>query len=188
VTPDTTLTTVSQSRSLELSINIPLEQAPQIQLGMPIQVLNNQNKLIGSSQITFVAPDADPQTQSILVKATYDNSQGTLRADQFVRTRVVWQQRPALVIPLTAVSRVAGQNFVYVVQPGEAPAGGPPSLIAVQKPVRLGEIQGNTYEVIAGLEVNQQIVASGLQKIFDQAPIMDESQMPPPPPGGAPPP
>jgi multidrug efflux pump subunit AcrA (membrane-fusion protein) len=50
----------------------------------------------------------------------------------------------------------------------------PPGAVAVQRPVRLGSIYGNSYEVLEGLEANEPIVLTGLQKIRDGAPIIDE--------------
>ena len=58
-------------------------------------------------------------TQSILIKALYNNSKGELRADQLVRARVMWSQRSGVLIPTTAVSRVAGETFVYVAANGK---------------------------------------------------------------------
>ncbi|MDX2271233.1 MAG: efflux RND transporter periplasmic adaptor subunit [Cyanobacteriota bacterium] len=196
VTPQTTLTTLSQQQSLELSINIPLTRAPKIQIGTPIEILDDQNEVVGTSQISFIAPEADLSTQSVLVKAAYPNAQGSLRPDQLIRTRLVWQSDSSLVIPLTAVSRVAGQTFVFTVQPAPPPTPAPdgqtptsdqpPGLIAAQKPVQLGSLQGNNYQVLSGLEPQQKIVVSGLQKIFDGAPIIDAAmlQQQAPPAGG----
>ncbi|MEN9203965.1 MAG: efflux RND transporter periplasmic adaptor subunit [Thermostichus sp. DG_1_6_bins_120] len=175
VTPQTVLTTLSQSQLLEINLNIPLQRAPQLRIGTPVQILDSRNQVIGTSQISFIAPEADAATQSVLAKALLDNPNGQLRSAQFVRTRIIWEERPALVVPVTAVARVAGQNFVYVVETTEPPAAGmPPGAVAVQRPVQLGSIQGNDYEVLQGLQANQPIVLTGLQKIRDGAPIVDE--------------
>ncbi|MGQ9838251.1 MAG: efflux RND transporter periplasmic adaptor subunit [Cyanobacteriota bacterium] len=175
VTPQTLLTTLSQSQSLEINLNIPLERAPQLRIGTPVQILDNRNQVIGTSQISFISPQAEAGTQSVLAKALLDNLSGQLRSAQFVRTRIIWEERSGLVVPVTAVARVAGQNFVYTVQTTDPPAEGmPPRTVAVQKPVQLGSIQGNHYEVLAGLEANEPIVLTGLQKIRNGAPIIDE--------------
>ncbi|MEN9224769.1 MAG: efflux RND transporter periplasmic adaptor subunit [Thermostichus sp. HHBFW_bins_43] len=175
VTPQTVLTTLSQSQSLEINLNIPLERAPQLRIGTPVEILDSRNRVIATSQISFIAPEAEANTQSVLAKALLDNPDGQLRSAQFVRARILWEERPALLVPVSAVARVAGQNFVYIVETTDPPAEGmPPGAIAVQKPVRLGSIQGNHYEVLEGLEANEPIVLTGLQKIRDGAPIVDE--------------
>jgi multidrug efflux pump subunit AcrA (membrane-fusion protein) len=50
--------------------------------------------------------------------------------------------------------------------------------IARQKRVQLGSIQGNSYQVLEGLEAGEQIVVSGLLNLSDGVPIMPESQNP----------
>lgn len=175
VTPQTVLTTLTQPQALELNLNIPLQRAPQLRIGTPVQILDSRGEVIGSSQISFIAPEANAATQSVLAKALLENPAGQLRSAQFVRTRVIWEERPALLVPVTAVARLGAQTFVYTVQTTEPPAEGmPPGAVAVQRPVQLGSIYGNSYEVLEGLEANEPIVLSGLQKIRDGAPIVDE--------------
>lgn len=175
VTPQTVLTTLTQTQALELNLNIPLQRAPQLRIGTPVQILDSRGEVIGSSQISFIAPEANAATQSVLAKALLENPAGQLRSAQFVRTRVIWEERPALLVPVTAVARLGAQTFVYTVQTTEPPAEGmPPGAVAVRRPVQLGSIYGNSYEVLEGLEANEPIVLTGLQKIRDGAPIVDE--------------
>ncbi|ABC98654.1 RND transporter [Synechococcus sp. 65AY6Li] len=175
VTPQTVLTTLTQTQALELNLNIPLQRAPQLRIGTPVQILDSRGEVIGSSQISFIAPEANAATQSVLAKALLENPAGQLRSAQFVRIRVIWEERPALLVPATAVARLGAQTFVYTVQTTEPPEEGkPPGAVAVQRPVRLGSLYGNSYEVLEGLKANEPIVLSGLQKIRDGAPIVDE--------------
>jgi len=175
VTPQTVLTTLTQTQALDLNLNIPLQRAPQLRIGTPVQILDSRGEVIGSSQISFIAPEANAATQSVLAKALLENPAGQLRSAQFVRTRVIWEERPALLVPVTAVARLGAQTFVYTVQTTEPPAEVmPPGAVAVQRPVRLGSLYGNSYEVLEGLKANEPIVLSGLQKIRDGAPIVDE--------------
>jgi multidrug efflux pump subunit AcrA (membrane-fusion protein) len=90
--------------------------------------------------------------------------------DNLSEPKVIWNTRPGILIPTTAISRVAGENFVFV-----AEGQGPSKLIARQKPVKLGEIQGNKYRVLEGLKQGEKIVVSGLLNLTDGAPIIPES-------------
>ncbi len=175
VTPQTALTTITQSQTLELAISIPLDRAAELRLGLPVELLGSDDQPLSQSQISFIAPDVDPFTQAVVARAVFDNTQGQLRPSQFVRVRLTWDQTESPLIPVNAVTRVAGQTFVYVAEPGEGGSpDGPPALIAQQRLVQLGQLQDNQYQVISGLDPGEQIVATGLQKIFDQAPIIDE--------------
>ncbi len=170
VTPATNLANLTENQNLEVNISIPIERAPDLQVGMPVELLNAQNEVVGRSRISFISPSVNNETQSVLVKSLYENSDGQLRAQQFSRARVIWDRKPGILVPTTAISRVAGQDFVFTAETSETS-----SMVARQKPVKLGEIQGNNYQVIEGLKAGEKIVTSGIQKLSNGAPIVPES-------------
>lgn len=165
-----TLTTITQNQTLELNLSIPLERGPELRLGQRVEGTDNQGNVLGTGRISFISPQVNTNTQSILAKASFDNSEGQLRDGQFIKAKVIWNTAPGVLIPTTAISRVAGQDFVFVAE-GQAPS----KLIARQKSVKLGEIQGNQYRVIEGLKPGEKIIVSGLLNLADGAPIMPES-------------
>lgn len=105
-------------------------------------------------------------TQTILAKAKLGAGASKFRADQFIRARLVWSEAPGLVVPLLAVTRVGGQFFVFVAEPGEG--GG---LVARQRSVTLGAMVGNNYVVLDGLNEGERLITGGIQKIGDGAPV-----------------
>ncbi len=165
----TTVATITQNQPLEININVPIERGPQLRKGMLVEVLDAQRRSLGNSKVFFIAPSAS-STQAILIKALFDNSKGQLRADQFVEARVIWNQRVGVLIPTTAVAPVAGENFVYVTQTKQSPDG-KSQLVARQKRVKLGNIKGNSYQVLEGLQPGEKIIVSGLLNLRDGAPI-----------------
>lgn len=116
VNTSTQLVNITQNRPLEVNISVPLQQGPQLRKGMPVEVMNTQGQKLGRSRVFFIAPTASNETQGILIKALFDNPNGQLRADQLVRARVFWNQRPGILIPTTAMTRIGGDTFVYVVE------------------------------------------------------------------------
>jgi len=162
----TVLTTVDQNGVLELYINVPVQQAPQLKVGLPVRLVDDRGQVLTTNKITFVSPTVDTQTQSVLAKAALVEGRGQFRADQFVRARVIWSTLPGLTVPVTAVTRVNAQYFVFVAEKGG------PGMTAKQKAVQLGEIIGNHYVVQSGLQPGEQLIVSGLQKIRDGAPVM----------------
>lgn len=177
VSSSSELYTIADNNTLQIQINVPVEQATRLRMGMPVQLINNQGKPMQTGQISFIAPNIDPQSQSILVKASFDNSSGSLRTDQYVQARIIWDTRPGVVIPVTAISRMAGKNFVFVVE--KAPTSdNPANIIARQTPVELGKITDNKQEILQGLQPGQQIVVAGILQLRDGIPIMPESQAP----------
>lgn len=175
VTPQTALTTLDQSRLLEVSVQVPVERARDVQVGRtPVEVLDADGHTVVSAPVTFVAPTPAAETQLVEVQAAFENTAG-LRAGQLVRARLVYATRESLQVPTFAVTRVSSQSFVYVV--GQADGG----TVALRAPVRLGELSGNAYEVTGGLDAGTRVVVSGLQLLREGQPIQPSLA----PPGGA---
>jgi len=180
VNTSTNLTSVTQNQPLEVNISIPIEDAPKLRQGMLVELMDGQGQDIGPSRVFFIAPRTDSNTQSVLVKSLFDNSKNQLRANQYVRAKVIWDQRPGLLIPATSIARIAGQNFVYVAQTQQAQTKGQDQqgktqLVAREKPVKLGSIEGNNYQVLQGLQPGDKIVISGILNLSDGATIIPES-------------
>ncbi|MDO8681518.1 MAG: efflux RND transporter periplasmic adaptor subunit [Acidobacteriota bacterium] len=165
VTKSTVLTTVDENDVLELYINVPVQQAPGLRVGLPVRLMDDRGQVIATNQISFISPNVD-ETQTVLAKAPLVEGRGQFRADQFVRARVVWSDAPGLTVPVTAVLRINAQYFAFVAEKDGQ------GMVAKQKPVDLGEIVGNDYVVRKGLVAGEQLIVSGLQKIRDGAPVM----------------
>lgn len=166
VTKATLLTSVDAKAGLEVYINIPVQQAPRLRLGLPVRIVDEAGDTIAEEKIAFVSPSVDEQTQTVLIK-TPVSVPGTLRTDQYVRTFVIWSTEPGLTIPVTAVTRINGQWFVFVAEPGEGGKG----LVARQRSVELGPVVGNFYTVEQGLKPGERLIAAGIQKVRDGAPV-----------------
>jgi RND family efflux transporter MFP subunit len=175
VTRSTVLTTVDENDVLEIYINVPVQQAPRLKLGLPVRLVDDRGQVLATNKITFVSPSVDNATQSVLAKAQLVDGAGQFRSDQFARARVVWSTEPGLTIPVTSVVRINAQFFAFVAEKGDQ------GLVARQKPVEVGDIVGNDYIVRAGLKPGEQLIVSGLQKIRDGSPVMAA-----PPAGAAP--
>jgi RND family efflux transporter MFP subunit len=166
----TTLTTIDQPGNVEAYVNVPVERGPDLALGKTVEILDSDGKPQAESKITFISPRVDDQTQTILVKSIIDNKDGKLRPAQFARARVIWNTHPGLKIPVLAVNRLNGQFFVFVADGNDSS-----NLVAHQRRVDLGDIQGNDYVVLSGLKAGDRLVLSGTQFLFDGAKVKPAS-------------
>jgi RND family efflux transporter MFP subunit len=171
VTTSTNLLTLTQNQPLEVYVYVPIERVADLRVGSAVELLDPQGKVIGTSQVFFISPKADNTTQTVLIKSLYANANNQLRADQQIQARIVWGRRPGVLVPTVAVSNLAGQNFVFVAEPGK----GDKQFVARQKPVQLGRIDGNSYQILKGLQAGEKIITSGIQNLADGAPIKPES-------------
>ena len=165
------IATLTENKLLDLRLSIPLERQSQLRLGLPVEMLDNRGKAIAIGQISFISPNVSANSQTILAKATFPNPNGELLNLQFVKAKVIWKEQPGILVPVIAVTRLGGQTFVFTAQKPEQQKPGMPPLIARQKPVKLGTIQGNNYQVIEGLQAGEKIIVAGILNLTDGAPI-----------------
>jgi RND family efflux transporter MFP subunit len=171
VSPQTLLTTIDQNDTLEVHVQVPIEQAGELRLGMPLQILGSDgSETLARTTVTFISPHVDDQTQSVLVKGNVQNPGGALRASQYVRARIVWGTAEAILVPVTAVTRISGQHFAFVAEEGKG-MDGKPALVARQRAITVGPIEGDAYPVLSGLKPGERVVVSGAQRLAEGAPL-----------------
>src|SRR5580704_13845948 len=85
VTTTTQLTTVDKPGSLEIYVYVPIEHSAQLKMNLPVQVLDSEGKVLANSRVSFISPQVDNNTQTVLVKVIVANGNDKLRQLQFVR-------------------------------------------------------------------------------------------------------
>ena len=169
VTTSTPITTIDDRAGLEAYIQVPVDQAPGLRVGLSTQILDLDGKVIASNPISFIAPRVDPATQTVLAKALLRDVPPSVRVQQFVKVRVIWRSAPGLTVPVNAMTRINGQYFCFVAE--DSPNG----LVARQRPVTVGEVKGNDYIVRSGLKAGDKLIVTGIQKIAEGAPVKAET-------------
>ena len=169
------IATITQNQNLELRLAIPINYSTRLRIGLPVELrtLQGGNSLV-VGEISFISPKVDTTSQSVLVKAHFPNPQRKLRDQQFVRAKIIWEQKSGVLVPASAVTRLGNQAFVFVAENLKTSQSGAPQQIAKQKPVKLGNIQENYYQVIEGVTPGENIVTSGLLKLSNGTLIMPE--------------
>jgi RND family efflux transporter MFP subunit len=166
VAPATTLTTVDENKDLEAYIYVPTERAGQVRVGLGVDLMDTNGKLLEKTKIDFLSPEVDSTLQGILVKAPVHATPEVLRNAQMVKARVIWSIKPMAVIPVLAVTRQGGQSFVFVAQQQNG------HTFAIQTPVTLGDTVGNSYSISSGLNVGDKVIVSSTQFLVNGMPVM----------------
>lgn len=169
VTVSTQLTTVDKPGSLEVYVYVPIEHSGQLKIGLPMQVLSSEGKVLAESRISFISPQVDNSTQTVLVKAKVANNNDALRQSQFTRARLIWGTHQNPEVPILAVSRLAGQYFAFVAEPEKG------GYVAHQRALTIGQTVGNDYEVQDGLKPGDKVIISGTQFLLDGVPVIPQS-------------
>jgi RND family efflux transporter MFP subunit len=169
-----TITNIVQNNALDLRLSVPSNRLGQLRTGLPVELIDpNSGKKISTGQINFISPTVDSSSQVVLVKARFSNSGGTLKNGQYVQARIIWDQGEGMLIPTNAVLQVSGKSFAYVAETDDSQ--GEARQVARMRPVQLGEIQDQSYQVIEGLKPGENIVVSGILRLRDGVPIQPES-------------
>jgi len=170
VTVSTLLTTVDEPGALEAYLYVPASRAKELRLGLPVRLLDESGAVRAETQVTFISPQVDPDTQTVLAKAAVGNAKGDLRIAQQVRARLTWGNREGPMVPVLAVQRINGQFFAFLAVKEAT------GTLARQRLLKLGEITGNNYPVLEGLRPGDHVIVSGTQFLQDGAPVAEQMQ------------
>jgi len=169
VTTTTPLTTVDRPGTLEAYVYVPVEKSPQLKMNLPVELVDGSGKILVSSRVTFISPQVDTMTQTVLVKAQIPNNNDALRNAQSIEARVIWGTEQKPVVPVVAVSRIGGLYFAFVAEPDSK--GG---YVVRQKALQVGQIVGNDYVVLDGIKSGDKVVVSGTQFLIDGIPVIPQ--------------
>ena len=184
-------TSVVKNNRLEARVEVPAVFGERLALGQPvILTAPGSSKVLATGQVDSIDPQVNAQTQALLVKALFANTDGRLRSGQRLRTRVQLQSQQKISVPFAAVTQTSGQSFVFRMgsfdelkaNPGKAdieriskgielgklPAN---TLFALQTPVTVGELQNNRYPIVKGLTLNQKVITTNLLNLKHGMPV-----------------
>jgi membrane fusion protein (multidrug efflux system) len=115
-----------------------------------------------AATVDAIDPLIDANGRSLAVRARLDNAQGALRPGMFVRVRLVFASRQnVLTIPEQALVPAAQGISVFVVSDGKVK----------QTPVKTGQRQAGSVEIVEGLQAGDSVVTAGQLKLRDGAPV-----------------
>jgi len=164
--PPTVLTTVDENKDLEAYIYIPTERSADVRLGLPVDLTDNNGKLLEKTKIDFVSPQVDSSLQEILAKASVQATPEMVRNAQMVKANVIWSTKPMAVVPVLAVTQQGEQSFVFLLQQQNGMA------VAHRVPVTLGVTVSNNYSITSGLKPGDQVIVSATQFLVDGMPVI----------------
>jgi RND family efflux transporter MFP subunit len=170
VTVATLLTTVDEPGALEAYIYVPAEKARNLKIGLPVRLFDGAGNTLSETSLTFVSPQVDTDTQTVLAKATLQNPKLKVRIAQQVRAQITWGIHEGPVIPVLAVQRINGEFFAFVaVNEGKG-------TVVRQRLVKLGDTVGNDFVVLDGLKLGDHLIVSGTQFLQDGMPVAEQIQ------------
>jgi membrane fusion protein, multidrug efflux system len=165
MTPSTVMTTVSAVDPIYVDFNIAEQDYLRFQrerktraAGYNIElILGDGTTYPHRGRVLFLNREVDSRTGTIQVRGEFTNPGNVLRPGQYARIRAVTLMlKDALLVPQASVSELQGVYQVGVVSPDNK---------VNIKTVKLGPQFRDMWVVESGLDVGQNVVVEGLQRI-----------------------
>jgi HlyD family secretion protein len=129
---------------------VPEASLPSLQAGQTVKITSVDGREHGGT-IRVVSPTVDPVTHNGLVYVDVQ-ADSALRPGMFARGRIEYSQSEAILVPVDALVSSDGYSYVFVVQSDKT---------VRRQMIQTGTIQGESIEVLGGLEPGANIVTSG---------------------------
>jgi RND family efflux transporter MFP subunit len=147
-----TVVTLVRADRLRYTAGVPESKASAVGLGQRVEIMHGDDgakRLVTS--VSRISPTVMQSSRSILIEADVPNPTLELQAGLFAEADVVVNPTAqAVVVPVSAVSRFAGVQKVWLVADG----------VARQQTVRTGREDGRRVEIIDGLPAGSMLVES----------------------------
>ncbi len=156
----TTLQTVDPQRAV---FRVPERHAERLEMGQEItfRVAAVPDQEL-SGVVDFIDPIVELPARAITVKAMVRNRNRVLKPGMFIEVRLTTEVRPdAVVVPEDAILPLQGADYVWVIAEG----------LATRREVELGVRTPGFVEILSGVDVGEQVVVGGLERLTEGAPV-----------------
>jgi len=157
---------ISEKVMLEARRNgLNSEEAP----NKPTLVLSDGSTYSEPGTFTFISPEVNRNTDTLLIRVSFPNKQGLLLPGEFVQVQIEKKnQQVSVAIPQSAVQKNKDNYYVLVIDKENK---------VEVRPVQLGRQQQGQWEVKAGLVIGERIIVEGLQKVRPGAEVNPVDQI-----------
>lgn len=162
----TPIVSLDDASVIRVDFSVPDRYLTTLREGLPISA--RPDALAGQNfqgRIAQIDTRIDPATRAIKARAEFPNADGRLKPGMLVKVAIDQGQRTAVAVPETAVQFEGNQASVYRIEKG------PKGMIARRTDVDTGITEAGFVEIRAGLKKGDKIVADGLNRIQDGAPV-----------------
>ena len=133
---------------LRLRAEVPERDASTVRFGQNVRVSIEGDGKVYLGQIKRLSPVITQQNRMLMVEADVQND-GSLRPGSFAKAEIITNDaKMAVTVPNSAIVTFAGIEKVIVVQNGKA----------LEKPITTGRRSGEWTEILAGVNVGDQVI------------------------------
>ena len=166
----TSICIIIQVQPISVLFTIPEDSLPQVRARLKagatleVRVLDRAQKTeLAVGKLDTHDNVIDTTTGTVKLRATFDNKDEALFPNQFVNVRLLVDTvKDATVVPVAAIQRGQPGTYVYLVKADDT--------VAI-KVVTLGVTDGEKVQITSGLEVGDEVVIDGTDRLRDGAKI-----------------
>ena len=161
---------ITQMQPMSVIFTIPEDSLPQVRqrlrtgATLPVTALDRaQKNQLGQGTVSTTDNQIDTTTGTVRLRAIFDNTDEALFPNQFVNIRLLVDTvKDAITVPVAAVQRGQPGTFVYLVKADDT--------VGIQV-IETGATDGEKIAITKGLEVGDQVVIDGVDRLRDGAKI-----------------
>jgi RND family efflux transporter MFP subunit len=155
----TKVASVMRTNPLRVNLTVPEQYSAEVAIGRPVSL--EVDAAAGQhfeGQVRYVSPALQTDSRTLIVEALVPNDTGVLKPGSFVTARIEQAtERPAVLVPVTAVRTISGTSRVYVVA-GER---------VEERIVTVGQAADNLVEISTGLKAGEKVATSHVEQLVD---------------------
>ena len=162
VTPETVLTTLSDTSKLKVDFALPERYVADVRVGHEFffKVTGRPERFKG--QVIAIEPEIDRATRSVSVRGLTENAEGELASGAFANVEVpIGADKPILTVPAQALVPSVKGHGIWVLTDGKA------SL----RPVEIGQRTADNVEIVSGLSAGDTVLVNNLLRLREGAPV-----------------
>ncbi len=165
--PNSKITTLVDIKNLVVEFSIPEKYATKRLIGSIAKFTVQGSTKEYAAKVYAIDPELDIKTRSIMFRASYFNSDGSLRPGMSAKVSLATgQATKSIYVPNEAlISDITGK-LIWIIKNGKAES----------KLVQTGQRTVDKIEILSGIQPGDTVVTTGLMQIRPDAPLKPVSQ------------
>ena len=155
------IATLDDSTKLKVDIKLPENYVGILKNGLKVQATSDAFNKIFTGEVKTVSSRVDPTSRSILAQIEILNPNLELIPGILLNIKVIYDERDSLSIPEESLIIQGDNKFVYLID----------NNVLKRKNVKIGLRNFGKVEILSGLEIGDNIVAEGTNKVRNKAKV-----------------